>query len=207
MSLRTNSGIHFSDPRQLVPITAPSASISMYDKNIVNNAASTTAFFNSGIASYGVIDITNWTSNTYKTIYSHTGAGLIHGMIACTAGGAETTTFEITIDGVLTEMTVTNANGDRAALWATGPSTPTEFSSASIAFQNATDQTALDASLTAFASTGSVELIPMNWAYKFGLPLLQYKISALVRMKHSASITNSTATAYSGVMVRKWLTA
>lgn len=202
--IKAYPGPHFQDPRLLLPMTVVSTSVQLYDSGNTVRTAATTAFF-TGLASYGVQDQTDWTSNTYKTIYTHTGMGLIHGMIACTAGGAETTTFEITIDGVLREITVTNANTERALLW-TGQERETDFTTTNNEVSNVTSS-GLDSGTLTTLQTGAMWIPVMRHAYNFGCPLLRYDTSCLIRMKHSASITNSTATSYSGVMVRKGIAA
>lgn len=205
-----SNGIHFKDPWIMNVHTDLAANISLYDTVPNANTAATVAFF-TGLSSFGVIDSTNWTANTYKTIYSHTGMGLIYMMIGPTAGGAETTTFEITIDGVLTTVTVTNANGERAMLEAAGISGGTDLNTTNVGWAPAPGVAGggLDAGLTTTqATTTAGHLVhPMRWHGSLGIAALRYNISALVRMKHSAIINNSTATAYSGVMVRKGIAA
>lgn len=197
------TGVHFTDPWLMVPRSQLATGLSFYDASGTGVAGDAVNFF-TGIASYGVIDSTNWTAATYKTIYSHTGKGLVGGMIACTAGGAETTTFEITIDGTLSEITVTNAIGERAMLTCVGTLLDGEFITTAVALKPI--DTGLNAGLTTLQTMTS-RVAPMQWFDKFGIPLLRYDSSCLIRMKHSVDITNSTATAYSGVMVRKGIAA
>ncbi len=202
----TQPGPHFQKPSLLSANTIATSLINNYAASAGVTSASTTTQFFTNLAAYGVQDQTNWTAATYKTIYSHTGSGLIYGMIACTAGGAETTTFEITIDGILSTITVTNANLERAVLIASGAGNGTDFTTASI--WPTTNDAGLDAgTLTTFQSSNTWVWPSMRWFGLMGVSLLQYNISCLIRMKHSASITNSTATAYSGVMVRKGIAA
>ena len=191
-------GINFSDPRRMIPVTVVSNSLNFYDTSGTQQAGGSTQFF-TGIAAYGVQDTTDWVANTFKTIYSHTGFGNIAAMIACTAGGAETTTFELTIDGTLSTITVTNATGERAALL-TSVGSNADFTTAA-QFDKAADS-GLNAGTTTF-QTGAMFIPAFIKSMKTGIPLLEYKLSCLIRMKHSASITNSTATSYSGVIVRK----
>ncbi len=207
MSLKGNyPGIHHKDPWVLQPVTVASASLFMHNAAGTQNAANTTAFF-TGFAQFGIQDNTDWTSATYKTIYSHTGSGLVYAMVACVAGGAETTTFEVTIDGVLKTITVTNANTERALLVASGFSDnggPVDFTTAN---QEGKPLIALDSGTLTTFQTGGINIIPQRMAHVLGVPALRYDISCLIRMKHSASITNSTATAFSGVLVRKGIAA
>ncbi len=207
MSLTSNyPGIHHKDPWVLQPVTVVSASLMLYNSAGTQVAANTTSFF-TGFAQTGIQDNTDWTLNTYKTIYSHTGSGLIYAMVACTAGGAETTTFEITIDGVKKEITVTNANTERALLVASGfadSSGPIDFTTAN---QEGKPLVSLDSSTLTTFQTGSLNIIPQRMAHILGAPAMRYDISCLVRMKHSASIVNATATSFSGVLVRKGIAA
>lgn len=206
MSLKSNyPGIHFKDPWLLEPNTVVTSTLKFFNTAGTATVANTTAFF-TGFAQFGIQDNTDWTSNTYKTIYSHTGAGVIYGMVACAAGGAETTTFEITIDGVLSTITVTNANTERAVLSAggLGLNAGTEFTTATL-WETANG--ALDSGTLSTFQTSQDCIPSLKWYANAGVGGLRYNISALVRMKHSASITNSTATAYSGVLVRKGIAA
>jgi hypothetical protein len=197
-------GPHHKDPWLMEPRTVASASLKSYNSASTLTTGDTTAFF-TGLTSYGIQDNTDWTSDTYKTLYSHTGRGLIFGIVACTAGGAETTTFEITIDGKLHTVTVTNANGERAALLAGGAgfNGGTEFTTATIWQQQGT---ALDAGLTT-QQTGNAVILPVKWLVNAGVPALRYDSSCLIRAKHSASISNSVATSYSAVIARKGIAA
>lgn len=199
------TGLHFKDPWIMTPHTVVSGNLNLYTTSGVINNCTTGSAFIYGFQATGIYDSTNWTSATYKTIYSHTGSGLVYAMLACTAGGAETTTFEITIDGVLKTITVTNASTERALLVAGDlpNSSATDFTTSSAyAFPNGS----IDAgTLTTFqdGSLGSFYINPARWYGLAGVPALRYDLSCLIRMKHSASITNSGATAFSGVLVRK----
>lgn len=204
MSLRTQTGAHFKDPWLMLPMTNAASNVPMYDTTNTVRNSDTVAFF-TGLAGFGATDTTNWSSNTYKTIYSHTGRGLVHACVGPTAGGAATTTFEMTVDGVLSEITVTNANTERAFLL-TGAVMLADFTTVNTAQGIGSSGNALDAGLSTIQA-GVIYIPPMRWAHNFGIPLLRYDVSMLIRMKHSAAITNSTATAYSGVMVRKGIAA
>lgn len=209
MSLRTNyPGPHFKDIWLLEPHTVASSSLGIYNPSNTRVSADTTAYF-TGMTSWGVQDNTDWTSNTYKSIYSHTGSGLIYAIVLCTAGGNETSTVEITIDGVFKTMTVNNASGERAA-WLVGgygSGSGVEFTTALAWLGSTGSNMALDASGLSTIQTGTVTQSPLKWNGMVGLPALRYDNSCLIRAKHSASITNSTATSYSAVMVRKGISA
>lgn len=192
-------GSNFKDIWLMTPITAAAANLALVDVGGTTRALNLTTAF-TGFAKVGIQDNTDWTANTYKTIFSHTGCGLIYGLIGPTAGGAETQIFEVTVDGVLKTITITNANGERAVLLASGGVNTADFTTAT---NGQMSLGSLDsASLTTYQDTAYG--IPGPRANQMlGVPALRYDYSCLIRMKHSASITNSTATAYSAVMVRK----
>lgn len=192
-------GSNFKDIWLMTPITAASANFTLVDVGGTTRALNTTLAF-TGFAKVGIQDNTDWTAATYKTIYSHTGSGLVYGLIACVAGGAETTTFEVTIDGVLKTITITNANGERAVLLASGGVNTADFTTAT---NGQMSITALDSSTLSTYQDGAWSIPGPRANQMLGVPALRYDYSCLIRMKHSASITNSTATAYSAVMVRK----
>ena len=201
-----NPGPNYKDPTQMTPMSYASASVGIgaVSAGSISTMETVQAFTN--LSSYGAIVTSNWTANTYKTIYSHTGKGFVYGMVACTAGGAETTTFEITIDGKLYELTVTNANGERAHLWCAGPMAEADFTTSAQIMKS--QDGGLDvATGTTLQTTSSTRLLSMRSYQVLGVPVLEYDVSCLIRMKHSVDITNSTATAYSGVMARKRITA
>ncbi len=200
-----STGIHFTDAWVMQPISLPAANIHLYDLAGSDQASNVVAFF-TGLAGYGVIDSTNWTANTFKTIFTHTGRGLVSAMFACTAGGAETSVFEITIDGGTAQtITVTNASGERAALSASGLLRPADFTTSASAVTGFI--TGLAADGATFNGASDLYVPPLRLLPALGTPLLRYNTACLIRMKHSVNITNSTATAYSGVMVRKGIAA
>lgn len=192
-------GIHFNQPSQFQPIIAPVADLNVFDNGNIIQDSSTTAFFTQ-MASRGLQDTTNWTANTYKTLLTVTGAGFVAGIVGPTAGGTQTTTFEITTDGILDEIAITVAASQRAVLLAKyGGST--DFTTAEI-FMYAGVSAALGADKATFTiSSNPVGVIP-GWRQMAIVPQLRFTRSLLIRAKHSASITNSTATAYSAVMYR-----
>lgn len=198
---------NFSDPRYMLPITYLAADARTINSSLTAVTLDTTAGF-TGLAQFGLQDNTDWTANTYKTIYSHTGMGFLLALIGPTAGAAATTTFELTIDGVLREITVTNAGiGERAILLSSPPiRNGADFTTAS---SLSGPLGIYDAGLTTIqASSGRVlDIVTQRSAAVLSAPLLEYRISCLIRMKHSASITNSVATAYSAIIVRKAIAA
>lgn len=191
-------GVHYSDPWLMTPASIVASSISEG-----TNLASTVAFF-TNITGEGVIDTTNWSDGVYKTIYSHTGFGLIAGAIGPTAGAASTTTFRFTLDNVVSTITVTNASTERAFLSAAGFINNADFTTAGTI---ATLQSLLDSGKTTL-QTGAFQLPSLRLLGYTGAALLRYNVSATVEMKHTGeAITNSTATAYSAVLVRKGIAA
>lgn len=203
MALFTQSnGIHYQEPWLFQPYRTSATALRVTDSGSVNQTSATTAFFTE-MARRGLQDTTNWTSNTYKTILSvSSGKGLVAAYVGCTAGGSETHTVEFTVDGVLTEIAVSGlASGERAFLTASSMGTTSFFVSAADYQLSASEE--LDSNKQIFGSLVSTTNIPTWYAHTLlGIPMLRFNRSLLIRAKHSASITNSTATAYSAVMYR-----
>lgn len=203
----STGGVHFKEPWLFQPITAAAGSLEVFDSGAVTRDSTTTAFFTE-MARRGLQDTTNWTSNTYKTLLSvSSGKGLVAALVGCTAGGVETTTFEITVDGVLTEIAVGGlASGERAVLSAAGLQAGTYYlgTVASADEWPFPGGEALDADKATFGATYGVTAYIAPWrAHMFNaMPCLRFNTSLLIRAKHSANITNATATAYSAVMYR-----
>jgi len=203
----TDNGVHFKDPWLFQPITAVDTSLEVRDSGGTIRDGSSTAFFTE-MARRGLQDTTNWTANTYKTLLSvASGKGLVAGLIGGTAGGAETTTFEFTVDGVLTEIAVAGlASGERAVLTGSGLQ-PAPYYLGTVA---STDEwpfpggEALDTDKATFTGTmGITSYVPPWRVFMFNnIPCLKFNQSLLIRAKHSANITNATATAYSAIMYR-----
>ena len=196
-------GIHFSEPWKLSPYAASVANVLVINASGSGEASSATAFF-ATMALRGLQDQTDWTADTYKTLLSVTGKGLVANIVGPTAGSTSITTFELTVDGTLTEIAVDVASGQRAVLTA-GMGNYSTFTTATAA-QNPGSE-ALSAGKDQFSEAPGTTNALFSWWYytQNGTPLLQFNESLLIRAKHSASITNSTATAYSAVMYRKGL--
>lgn len=194
-------GIHFSDPWQLLPRVSTVADLFTEDDGGFDHAASSTDFF-TDMASRGLQDQTNWTADTYKTLLTvSSGKGLVAAIVGPTAGGAETTTFEFTVDGVLTEVPILCASGERAFMAALCMASNTFTTASRFAIQGGS----LNAGKTTLGTPGTlVDTLLAGWPLvtALGTPCLKFNTSLLIRAKHSANITNSTATAYSGVMYR-----
>lgn len=200
--LGSGGGIHFKDPWEFRPYFVPAGFIGVYNSGGTTSDDQTAAMFTE-MARRGLQDTTNWTAGDYKTLLNvSSGKGFVACVIGPVAGGASTTTFEFTIDGVLTEIAVGPlASGERAALL-TDYYDGQDYTTAANAFKVGAET--LESDKATFASPSqltSVALIP-GWRWTRGTPLLKFKQSLLIRAKHSASITNSTATAYSAVMYR-----
>lgn len=205
MSLFGNGGIHYTDPWD-VPLAGygVATSIEATDSGDVQRDSTTTAFFTE-LARRGEQEQTNWTSDTYKTIVNVSGRGLFAGYVGCTAGGSETHTVEITVDGGAARVfAITGmASGDRAFVLCA------PFLAIDPGGYEASGAEALDSgkNITTGMVSTSATILPWSSIIHAGTPLLKFSASLLVRAKHSANITNSTATAYSAVMYRKLLGA
>ena len=197
--LGSGGGVHFTNPGEFLPCCATATSLNVADSGGSARASDTTAFFTE-MARRGVQDQTNWTANTYKTILSVSGGGLMGAYVGCTAGGAETHTVRITVDGTATEMTISGlASGERGCL----VTALVQFGTLTPYLPGAE---ALDATKDIFGAVFLGSTIPAWSGQSFwATPMLKFERSLLVEAKHSATITNSTATAYSGVMYRKFL--
>src|SRR6185503_12810915 len=108
MSLRNSSGVHFSDPRQFHRQMVAASVIACAEAASSTTDAANTAQFFTNFALNGVADNTNWTATTYKTLLSVTGAGFVNAIIGPTGlAGTPTTTFRITVDGVVYTVALT----------------------------------------------------------------------------------------------------
>lgn len=197
--LRRNNGIHFQDPRFFQPFTTVNDNGLTIATGATPtfNSVGTTAFFTE-IAKRGLQDQTNWVANTYKTLLSiSSGMGVVAAVVGPAAGGAETTTFEFTVDGVVSTITITNANTERAVL-ANG------LPSIQWAAQIYSNDRSIDAGITTFQTYTTYQRVLPGWDHiaQFGMPCLVFYSSLLIRAKHSAIVTNATTTAYSGIMYR-----
>lgn len=198
-----NSGVHFKEPWLFMPMRCTNAgngTIRVYDSGDTLRLTDTTEFFTE-MARRGLQDQTNWTADTFKTILSVSGKGLVAAYIGCVAGGAETHTVEFTVDGAVTTIVVDGlASGERAALH-TGALVGTTFSTAQDFAESGTEALASDKATFSLGINAGI-LPPWRHLTAFGTPLLRFNRSLLIRAKHSASITNSTSTAYSALQYR-----
>lgn len=203
MPLVQRTGIHFNEPKRFYPGCAVATAFQCSDSAGSARASDTTNFFTE-LARRGLQDQTNWTADTYKTILSVTGAGLVAAYIGCTAGGVQSHTVEFTVDGTLSTVTIAGlASGERAVLL-TGLGYTSDYTVADIYFNPGTE--ALDSDKATFGGVLTNGLLP-TWRNSDRIPCLEFRSSLLIRAKHSATITNSTATAYSAVMYRNFLAA
>lgn len=195
-------GIHFADPRKFQFVSATAANLLAYDASNTQRTAATTEFFTE-MARRGLQEQTDWVADTYKTLLNVTsGAGHVASIIGPTAGGSSTTTFEITVDGIAYTIAVpVSGSGLRACAFA-GYAGINNYTTAIDFVQPRAE--ALDATKTYFtdiAYNGAASVLPWNFLMR-GIPMLEYKNSLLIRAKHSANITNSTATAYSAIQYK-----
>jgi len=199
MPVVSGGGIHFREPWEFFPHLRNSNAYSIVDKAASNTTAAVAAFWTE-LALRGAIDTNDVVANTYVTLANITGKGFLGGVIGPTSGGNDITTFEITVDGgTAVELPITTASGKRAALL---PSVLVNdgLTTAYEAWISAGD---LNAGKTILSGDQTGWVIPAwNTIGFFGAPVLKFKTSLLVRIKHAASITNSTATAYKGAMYR-----
>lgn len=174
-------GAMFTDPDRFAKWQPNSANLSDG-----TNVATAAAFF-SGMDDQGVHVDTDFTADTYKTIASISGAGEMIGAVGPTAGGAETTTFRITVDGVVTAVAVLIASGDRAFL---GPLSHLDQAVAGTGVPWTGDQDDLDGTKR-ISNPGSLDkfVFSSTAARAYGLPRLRFETSLLVEMKHSANVT------------------
>lgn len=201
MPAASQSGIHFTNLWEFMPFACPVADLLVQDSGAVGRASSTTAFFTE-MARRGLQDQTNWTAGTPKTLLSiPSGKGFVAAIVGPTAGGAETTTFEATVNGAVSTVVVNVTSGQRAVLFAK-TWTQTDYTSADQILNVNTEAIGADkATFTPYTTSGFVPA----WRSMAGYPMLKFKTSLLIRATHSASITNSTATAYSAIMYRQGL--
>lgn len=197
--------VNFSDPRNFQAyLVAAVNDIIVQDSGGTGRSPDTTNFFTE-MARRGLQDTTNWTSGTYKTLLSvSSGGGEVAMIIGPTSGSAVDTTFEITVDdGTPKEIVIPTTNATRAVLSAV-PFVDTAAFVTTVVFANSGAET-LNAGKTIFTPK-SVSYIPPWGMRRLMFPdVLQFDRSILIRAKHGADITNSTATAYSAVMYRLFL--
>ena len=187
-----------NDAHIIIPVADAASTFVTYDG--ADRTSATTNFFTIWAASFGTTDTTNWTANTYKTIYNNTsGKGRFASYIGCTAGGTETHTLEITIDGVLKELAFACSSGQRVWFSTYLMFNSTEFTTGGSMITVGGE--AINAAKTGFTDQSGATQYVLTWRgiQALGLPLLRYDSSLLIRAKHSVDITNSTATAYSAV--------
>ncbi|CAB4165267.1 hypothetical protein UFOVP823_24 [uncultured Caudovirales phage] len=197
-------GHHFKKPWKFIPSVSLVGNVTAIMGNGTATISSATNFFTE-MARRGLQDTTNWTANTYKTLLNVTsGCGLVACVVGPTSAGADTTTFEITVDGILYTMSIVTASGTRAVLSIGSVRT----AGAGTYILNNT-MGPIDAGGTTFGDDNYAEINLPHWGEigKYGSPCLEFERSLLIRAKHSASVTNSTATAYSAIQYRKGLTA
>lgn len=190
--LGKSGGVHFSDPREFHRAAYLASKLNSFEAGAGAADLSSVAGFFTNIALSGVADDTNWTADTYKTILSiSSGKGYVASMVGPTGlAGTPTTTFEITVDGVLYTVAVTaTTTGHRAVLGAVG-TTSAFFTTAVVPFIPPDSIEATKAVETVITQVGTMP----TWQGMrlLGTPCLQFNTSLLIRMKSSES--NSTTT-------------
>lgn len=183
------AGVNFTDPREFMRSLAAASALTIFDSTTTGQTGDSQPFFTQ-LATQGVADDTNWTAATYKTILSvSSGIGVVFNLIGPTGlAGTPTTTFEVTVDGTLTEVAVVaTTTGQRAVL---GPTqSNVAFTTASAWLQGATSiDAAKDTQLLV-----TPNIAPPRALRTFGSPALIFRTSLLIRMKSSEN--NSTTAA------------
>tara|TARA_R110002110_G_scaffold53263_3_gene154038 strand:+ start:178 stop:840 length:663 start_codon:yes stop_codon:yes gene_type:complete len=182
-------GGNTSDPRDLLRTTIAAGSLETND-DAAAAPASTAAGFWTAVESHGTAVDSNYTADTYKTLYNDTaGRGLAAVIFGPTSGGTQTTTFRITIDGVATTIpAIAVASGSRAVLGSIfcNPVTSTN-NYLGMLFGD------LDASksVIAIGSAHVHQFIPIHTAFLLGQVMLRYESSLLIEASHSANITGT----------------
>jgi hypothetical protein len=182
-------GVNFTDPREFLRAISTSSTTTMINASSASAGTAATAGFWTQLALQGVADNTNWTANTYKTILSiSSGMGYVSHLFGPAGlAGTPTTTFEITVDGVLTEIPVVALSTAQRAIL--GPLLQgTAYTTAN---HINTGSTAINAGKDTYSvtSTGVQVLGPMALRF-MGVPCLKFSQSLLIRMKSSED--NST---------------
>lgn len=199
MPIQTSGGVNFSEPWKLIPMQCPVAGLNIADRSGNTSDCSSTAFW-TDFATIGAIETNNLTADTWITIATISGKGLLAGVIGPTSAGADTTTFGIDVDGAgEVEYPVVCAATTRAALFC-GSMLDTSFTTS----PDWADQGGeFNAGKTVLVAGSAARYIP-SWhsIAMLGTPVLEFKRSLVVRVKHSQNISNSTATAFKGAMYR-----
>jgi len=183
-----SNGVNFTDPGYLGRWLVPAANLTIWDSAGTATVTTAAAFFTE-IGNRGVAVDSNWTADTYKTILSSATWTQSHTLIGPTGlAGTPTTTFEITVNGVVYTIPITaTTTGQRAVL---GIVFQTNIASTSNQF--VLGAASMDASKkVSVLGTTNVPYV-RNWASidNYGTPVLDAKISLSVRMKTSEN--NST---------------
>lgn len=186
-------GLDFTDPRLLRQYTGAANRynvITVVGTNTITN--STAAGFFTELANRGAVVDAAFTADTYKTLANLTGFGLFAGAVGPTAGGAETTTFRITVNGGTAKtFAVTVASGERAGLFAVPMGiSPELMTTAAAFFVSGSD---LNAGKNTFALNSTLCRVP-SWdtISLMGAGCLNFTSSLLVEVKHSQDVTGTS---------------
>lgn len=199
--LGTSLGINFSNPKQFIVSNKPAAQVRIIDTSTTATTSGSAGFWTS-VGNDGVAVDSNFTAATYKQILSITGDGEVGFVIGPTAGGSETTTFEITVDGTLKEIAVSVSSGERAILAASFIQNDTYTTSSAFAGRIGD----LNAAKTQYGTAVGRDIVSTGALASRGIPRLQFDTSLLVRIKHSANVTGTGSNErQSGVGYREYL--
>lgn len=193
---QSGGGVHFTDPREFKRVIATSSAFALYDDTTL--AGGHEAGFWTEMGERGVAVDTDYSAGVAKSLLNVTGKGLIAAVIGPTAGGAETTTFAITVDGVARSIAVSVTSGKRAVLMP-GHGPAAAFTTSASYLQSGGD---LDAGKAMLTATGANTLLATHELFGlFGTPLLQFQTSCVITCAHSANVTGtSNNERQSGVM-------
>lgn len=187
------NGPHFTDPREFDKSITVATAIS----NVVTNTASASdvvAFYTNLANGGGIVDDTNFTAATYKTILSiPSGMGIVSNIIGPTGlAGTPTTTVEVTVDGApAIEVPIVATTTGQRAVFGAYVNDETAGGLFTTAFAPYRIKSTMNAGMNTSLET-NIALMPIWFARTFGTPCLIYRTSLLIRMKSSEN--NSTTT-------------
>ena len=201
-TLRKYLGNYYPSPRSMQIAQAAAADLQVYKSDTNAATFATTAAFTE-IARRGLQDTTDWTASAWKSLLVVSGqAGHFFAYVGPTAGGTETHDLEVSFDGKTETISWTLASGERPLLLG-AYGAEGELVTAGYMYQPQAE--ALAASKASFSDIGGIGnlfLPPWRVVFLLNMPTLRFDQELTIRARHSANITNSTATAYSGIMYR-----
>lgn len=168
---------------------ASRASANITDNESSAGNAATAAGFFTNIALHGADVDTNWTADTYKTLATISGAGVMVSVITPTLNAAEVATLEVTVDGG-TAQTLAITMAGAAERGIVGAFFPGSVSASSVTYRGIR-LAGLD-SAKRYVNTDTLALPATHYAKLYGMRTLRFETSLLVRMKTSVSLSTTT---------------